>query len=497
MIYQIQRTSMNTLKAVMTVFAVSIVFFAMSAQDTMARGVPDGFADLVERLAPSVVNVSTSQKVDVAEKPNFQMPDLPEDSPFAPFFKDFFDRQHGNRGPQKVRSQGSGFVIDEDGLIITNNHVIKDADEIKVTFADGSSLEAELVGADSKKDLAVLRVKSDEKLQAVDWGDSDTARVGDWVVAIGNPFGLGGTVTAGIVSAFNRNINAGPYDDFIQTDASINRGNSGGPLFDLNGKVIGINTAIFSPDGGSIGLGFSIPSKSARPTIDQLIEYGETRRGWLGVSIKEVTEDMALALELPDASGAFVQQVFEGGPADKAGIEGGDVIVGFDDQKVEQSRDLVQMTGDRLDGETVTLEVVRKGDKKTIDVLLGRREVAEKELSNTELAGAEGEQDPATVEFDELGLKLGNITDEARQALGLDEDATGVLVAAVEQDSEAQEKGMQRGDLIVEVAQEPVNSIEDVERLIEQARDKSRKAVLFTTRKGKVNSSIALRLDKQ
>jgi len=309
-----------------------------------ARGAPDSFADLAARLLPAVVNVSTSQTVQQRQQSGPEMPMFPPGSPFEQFFKDFFNRQRppGNRNESQPRaperraqSLGSGFVIDPEGLIVTNNHVIDGADEISITLQDNTTLKASVVGRDESTDLALLRVKPDKPLPYVEFGDSDAARVGDWVLAIGNPFGLGGSVTAGIVSARGRDINSGPYDDFIQTDAAINRGNSGGPLFNMDGKVVGINTAIYSPSGGSIGIGFSIPSKLAQNVVNQLRNYGQARRGWLGVRIQQVTPEIAESLGLKEPTGAMIAGVNEGGPADKAKIRNGDIVLKFNGQEVK------------------------------------------------------------------------------------------------------------------------------------------------------------------
>ena len=305
----------------------ALVFVAVLAVSggAVARGAPESFADLVAKLLPSVVNISTSQVVKGRKGPTGpERPRFPPGSPFEDFFREFFERQQRDTPEQRATSLGSGFIIDAGGLIVTNNHVIAEADEITVTFADDSKLKAKVVGRDPKTDLALLQVKPTKPLPAVHFGDSGRTLVGDWVVAIGNPFGLGGTVTAGIVSARNRDINSGPYDDFIQTDASINRGNSGGPMFNLKGEVIGVNTAIFSPSGGSVGIGFAVPSNLARPIIDQLSKFGRPKRGWLGVRIQSVTDEIAQGLRLDKATGALVANVTEGGPA-----KNGDVRVGM------------------------------------------------------------------------------------------------------------------------------------------------------------------------
>ncbi|HEX8164504.1 MAG TPA: trypsin-like peptidase domain-containing protein, partial [Beijerinckiaceae bacterium] len=328
--------------------AAFVGVFALTATllplDAFARAAPESFADLAEEIMPAVVNISASTTVEARGR---TLPQLPPGTPFEDLFEEFFNRR-GQQGPgggdsprqRRSNSLGSGFVIDPSGIVVTNNHVIGDANDISVIFSDGTRLKAEIVGKDTKIDLAVLRVKPEKPLKAVSFGDSDKMRPGDWVIAIGNPFGLGGSVTAGIVSARGRNIESGPYDNYIQTDASINKGNSGGPLFNMNGEVIGINTAILSPTGGSVGIGFAVPASTALPIIDQLRQFGETRRGWLGVRIQNVDDPTAEALNLGSARGALVAGIDDKGPAKPAGLEVGDVIVKFDGQEVKQSRDL-------------------------------------------------------------------------------------------------------------------------------------------------------------
>ena len=320
-------------RSALALAALAAVIALAPARPAAARG-PENIADVAEQVIDAVVNISTSQKVDARMS---GLPDLPPGSPMEEFFDEFFKNRRGGQGggdqdrpARRVNSLGSGFIIDSSGLVVTNNHVISDADEINVILNDGAKLTAELVGKDSKSDLAVLRVRPDRPLRAVKFGDSDRLRLGEWVIAIGNPFSLGGTVTAGIVSARNRDINSGPYDNYIQTDAAINRGNSGGPLFNLSGEVIGVNTAIISPSGGSIGIGFAVPSNSALAVIEQLRQFGETRRGWLGVRIQQVTDDIAESLSIKPAHGALVAGLDDRGPAKPAGIEPGDVIVRFD-----------------------------------------------------------------------------------------------------------------------------------------------------------------------
>src|SRR5438270_1887407 len=362
----------------------------------LARG-PDGIADVAEKVIDAVVNISTSQTLEakgLGGGGGGAMPQLPPGSPFEEFFDDFFKNRRGpgagpkggDRGgdkngelqPRKTNSLGSGFIVDAAGVVVTNNHVIADADEINVIMNDGSKFKAELVGVDKKTDLAVMKFKPTKPLVAVKFGDSDKLRLGEWVVAIGNPFSLGGTVTAGIVSARNRDISSGPYDNYIQTDAAINRGNSGGPLFNLEGEVIGVNTAIISPSGGSIGIGFAVPSKTALPVIEQLRQFGETRRGWLGVRIQQVTDEIAESLGMKQSRGALVAGIDEKGPAKPAGIEPGDVIVKFDGHEIKEMRDLPRVVADTPVGKDVQVTVIRKGKEETKTVKLGRLEDGEK-----------------------------------------------------------------------------------------------------------------------
>ena len=458
--------------------AISVVLVAMSLSVAAphavdARSAPESFADLVEKLSPAVVNISTTQTMDVAERPDFEMPDIPPGSPFEDFFKDFFDERM-QRGPRKATSLGSGFVIDPDGLVVTNNHVIDDADEITVKFGDGLELPAELLGRDAKTDLALLKVKPKDPLPYVSFGDSDSARVGDWVVAIGNPFGLGGTVTAGIISARNRDINSGPYDDYIQTDASINRGNSGGPLFNMNGEVIGVNTAIYSQSGGSIGIGFSIPSAIVKSVISQLQEFGETRRGWLGVRIQAVTKDIAEAMNMTEPKGALVAGVEDKGPAKKAGLETGDVIISFDGKDVPEMRDLPRIVAETEVGRTVKVVVVRDGKQKTYNVKIDRLEESENEVASAD--EDEGKDDDPSSEI--LGMTLASVNDMLRQQFGLDDDATGVIVTAVDFNSDAADK-VSPGDIIEEVGQEPVSSPADVIARVDALTKDSKKPILL------------------
>ena len=441
---------------------------------------PASVADLAEGLLEAVVNISTSQNVKGTEgQGTVPLPQAPEGSPFQDFFDEFFkDRQGGGGGQQKVQSLGSGFVVDAaEGIVVTNNHVIADADEIEVNFSDGSKLKAELVGTDTKTDIAVLKVDPTlKKLKAVKFGDSDKMRIGDWVMAIGNPFGLGGTVTVGIISARNRDIDAGPYDDFIQTDAAINRGNSGGPLFNMFGEVVGINTAIISPSGGSIGIGFSIPAEMAVGVVSQLREFGETRRGWLGVRIQPVTDEIAESLGIKIAKGALVSGIIKGGPVDNGVIEVGDVIVKFDGRDIDESRDLPLAVAESPVGKVVDVVIVRKGVEMTVKVTLGRLEEGEK------LAEAEGtpsEEDGPVATAAILGMTVGELTDEARAKFGIESDISGVIITEVGTDSVAAERGIVAGDVITEIAQESVATPKDVLDRIAALKEQGRKNALL------------------
>ena len=406
------------------------------------------------------------------------------------FFRDFMDRNGpGGDGQRPRRSQalGSGFVISEDGFIVTNNHVIQGADEILIEFFEGFELEAEIIGTDPNTDLALLKVESDEPLAFVNWGDSEESRVGDWVMAMGNPLGQGFSVSAGIVSARGRAL-SGSYDDFIQTDAAINRGNSGGPLFNMNGDVIGVNTAILSPNGGSIGIGFAMSSRVAENVIDQLKEFGETRRGWLGVRIQDITDDLAEGLGLEEARGALVTDVPEG-PASEAGIEAGDVILSFDGTDVDDTRGLVRKVGETTVGKEVRVLVFRDGQTETLMVTLGRREDAERAVP-----ASVNSTEEITSEF--MGLTVSNMTDELREQLGLPDTADGLVVADVEEDSEAYEKGLRAGDLIAEAGQEKVETVADLNARIEAAKEAGRKSILLLVRRAGDPRFVALSLDQ-
>ncbi|MEM6587896.1 MAG: Do family serine endopeptidase [Pseudomonadota bacterium] len=456
------------------------------AQAIAAQARPESFADLAEGVSPAVVNITTSTVVSQSTN---QSPIVPEGSPFEDFFREFQDRNNGER-PRRSSALGSGFVISEDGFVVTNNHVIESADEIIIEFFSGEELEATLIGTDPKTDIALLKVDTDEPLPFVSFGDSDNARVGDWVVAVGNPLGQGFSVSAGIVSARNRAL-SGTYDDYIQTDAAINRGNSGGPLFNLDGEVVGVNTAILSPTGGSIGIGFSMASNVVTRVVDQLREFGETRRGWLGVRIQDVTDDVAEAIGLDEVAGALVTDVPEG-PAEEAGMLAGDVILSFDGADVADTRGLVRRVGNTEVGKTVRVVVFREGQTQTLKVTLGRREVAEGVIPAAQPGGGETEEQ---VEEVFLGLTLSPVNDELREQLELADDAEGLVVTDVDTLSEAYEKGMRAGDLITEAGQQSLRTVTDLEERITEATEAGRKSLLLLVRRAGDPRFVALSLD--
>ncbi len=474
------------------------------AGPAQARG-PENIADVAETVIDAVVNISTSQRVEGNSRTGPGAgPQVPPGSPFEDFFKDFFENRRGGQGgpggqggrqgqqgqqgqqgeqnrdraPRRTSSLGSGFVIDANGLVVTNNHVIADAEEITVVFNDGSRLKAEVVGRDTKTDIALLQIKPDAPLKAVKFGDSDKLRLGEWVIAIGNPFSLGGSVSAGIVSARNRDINSGPYDNYIQTDAAINRGNSGGPLFNLNGEVIGVNTAIISPSGGSIGIGFAVPSKVAMGVIDQLREFKEVRRGWLGVRIQQVTDDIAESLGLKQARGALIAGVDDKGPAKPAGIEAGDIVIRFDGRDIKEMRDLPRIVADTAVGKDVEIVIVRKGKEEKKTVKLGRLDDSEKAKPASIERDAPADKEKSVVKK-ALGLDLANISPELRSRYKIKDSVKGVVITAIDQNSAAADKRLSAGDVIVEVAQEAVANTEDFQKRIDKLKKDGRKLALL------------------
>ncbi|GAA5094581.1 Do family serine endopeptidase [Bartonella acomydis] len=449
--------------------------------------------DLAAELLETVVNISTAQTVDGTEQDeNISVPVIPPDSLLQEYFSDFFASQDGQKDSQfqKVRSLGSGFVIDaQKGLIVTNYHVIVDADDIEVNFTDGTKLKAKLLGKDSKTDLALLQVDmGSKKLKAVRFGDSEKARIGDWVMAIGNPYGFGGSVTVGIISARNRDLNAGPYDNFIQTDAAINRGNSGGPLFDRNGEVIGINTAIISPSGGSIGIGFAIPSDMALSVINQLRNFGEIRRGWLAIRIQPVTEDIAKKLKLDKAMGALVAGKIEQADVDNSQLQTGDVILSFGNTKIKHARDLPRLVAESSEGKVVDIAILRNGQEKTVKVKLGRlietdanensentdanQDTAEK-LDNKKNSATKSE----TMQF--MGMTLSEITEDLRHRYSITNKLRGLVVISVAQNSAADKKRIRVGEVIVDMNQSSVTTIDAAKKRIHKLREAGRKNALF------------------
>ena len=450
-----------------------VLALATVATAVEAKLAPDGFAELAEKLLPSVVNISTTQVVE--GRGGVERPKLPPGSPFEDFFNEFFDHNRPEKRRRKATSLGSGFILDNAGHVLTNNHVIEGADEITVILQDDTRLEAKVVGRDPKTDIAILKVKPSNGMKPVEFGDSDVVRVGDWVVAIGNPFGLGGTVTAGIISARGRDINAGPYDDFLQTDASINSGNSGGPMFNLKGEVIGINTAIFSLTGGSVGIGFAIPAAVAKPVVNQLIKHGHVRRGWLGVHIQTVSEEIAESLGLEKAEGALVANVIKDGPAEKAGIQAGDVIIEFDNKKVAHMRRLPRIVAETNIEKPVSVLLWRDSRKVTVKVTVGELEEDQPKVASR---GGSG-KDQGEHKVESLGLTLSTATKRLRERFNLKEDIRGVVVVSVDEDGPAAKKGIRPGDVVVELGQQEVTTPGEVLEMVKKTKESGRKSVLM------------------
>ncbi len=458
-----------------------------------ARGAPDGFADLAERLLPSVVTIETSQKSKGGSTQGMPRFDFPPGSPFREFFEEFNRRRKD--APRRSAAVGSGFIVSAEGHVVTNNHVIETAETIEVVLNDDTRYKAKIVGRDPKTDLALIKIEPKATLHPIEWGNSKKARIGDWVVAIGNPLGLGGTVTAGIISQRGRNLRSGPYDDYIQTDAPINRGNSGGPLFDIEGRVIGVNTAIISPSGGSIGIGFAIPSSLAQGVIKQLREYGTTKRGWLGVQIQSVTADIAESLGLKKARGALVAGVVPDSPAEAAGFKSGDVILEFGDRSVPESRRLPRIVADSNVGKSVSVRIWRDGKEKTLEVTLGELEKVNVASFGGGRSGKGSGQRTETIEA--LGLKLAPLSKSLIKRFDLDEDAEGVVVTDIERESGARERGLRPGNLIVEVNQEKVSSPAEIAAKVDAAKKAGRRSVLLLVDQGGDLRFIPLRFKKK
>ncbi len=462
-----------------------------------ARSAPESFADLVEDVAPAVVTVTTVRKASPQTsmfEGERQMP-FPPGSPYHDFFKRFFDRDDFQgqmpRMPQApATGAGSGFILDPDGTIVTNNHVVAGAEEIEVKLKDGQAFEAELIGRDEKTDLAVLKIESEDPLPNVAFGDSDKVRVGDWVMAVGNPFGLGGTVTAGIVSARGRDLAGGTLIDFLQIDAAINRGNSGGPAFNSKGEVVGINTAIFSPNGGNVGIGFAIPANMAKQVIAQLREHGTIERGWLGVRIQPVTPEMAEALGLDEPRGALVASIEADSPAAEAGVQAGDVILGWDGRDVKRFKDLSRFVAATGAGDKVKVEVWRKEKARTLSVTTGKmpntQRMAALDKPAKKASGAEAL--PGT------GLTVTDLTPELRERFGIDEAQTGVLITEVEDFSAAAKQGLRPGDVIASVSMEPVATTKDAAEKLQELRKADQEVAMIKVSRQGSETFFALRL---
>src|SRR6185295_13266196 len=478
-----------TMPASKDLFAfLTCVLVSLAPTAMLARPAPDSFADLANKLLPTVVNINTSQTLKAP--PQNAMPQLPPGSPLEDLFKNFLGPKPN--APRHVTSLGSGFIIDPAGYIVTNNHVIEDSDQITVALQDGTQMPAKVVGRDTKTDLALLKVTPKKPLPATRFGDSDKAQIGDWVIAIGDPFGIGSTVTAGIISARNRNINAGPYDDFIQTDAPINRGNSGGPLFDMDGNVVGVNSQIYTPSGGSVGIGFAIPANLAREVTSQLRQFGMARRGWIGVRIQPVTPEIAEGMGLPTTQGALVAGVTGGGPAAKAGLVNGDLVTGFDAKPVNDDRSLPRIVADTPIGKTVNIDVLRKGRKQSLKITVQR-------LADDKPDRPGKAPPPPPVKnqskLSQLGLSLGALDAPARAKFKIAAGIQGVVVTAVEGGSPAGEKNLHSGDVIVEVGGEAVKTPDDVAKRVDADVKVGKKSVLLLVNRDGDLQYLGLRLN--
>jgi serine protease Do len=493
---QVRFRNSSLFKGAQAIAVAAFLAVASAAVPAAAKPVPDGFADLAEKVMPSVVNISTTQEVggtDMSGSDEDGEQQLPPGLP--DFFRDFFENR--KIPPQEAHAMGSGFVIDPSGIVITNNHVVDGADKVVVTLNDGTELDAEVLGRDRRTDIAVLKVKTDKPLQAAQFGDSDALRVGEWVIAVGNPYGLSGTVTAGIVSAIDRDINAGPYDDFIQTDAAINQGNSGGPLFDMDGKVVGVNSVIISRSGGNVGIGFSIPSRLVQRVVADLRKYGQVQRGWLGVGIQPVDQAIADSVGLKTAKGAMVTNVVEGDPADKAGVKSGDVIVEFDGKEIADTRALLRAVADTAAGRKTPLVVWRNGAKKTLYVQVGQMKPDE-EAPATAAGAKKKDATPAvTGAVEALGVTMAAINDDTRKQFQLPEKATGVVVTKVDRASEAAQKDVKRGDIIVRVGDTEIRTPGEAKKAIDAARTSGRSTILLRIRRADNFLFVALKANPE
>lgn len=469
--------------AAVTAFAVALV------PPAEARDAPQSFADMVDKLLPTVVNITTTQNMPQQGPRLRDMPQLPPGSPFEELFKEFFDRRGGDQQQRRGTSLGSGFIIDGEGYIITNNHVIQGAEDITVILRDDTQLKAKLIGSDSRVDVAVLKVEPPNKkpLPSAKFGDSDKVRVGDWVIAIGNPFGLGHSVTAGIISARGRALGNESLDDYLQTDAAINKGNSGGPLFNAEGDVIGVNTAIFSPSGTNAGLAFSIPSNLVKQVADQLREFGRVKRGWIGVSYQSVTDDIADSFNLDRARGVLVANVVADGPAAKAGLKRNDIILSFAGQEVPDLRRFPRIVANTRVGSTVDVVVWRQGKEQSFKLKIGEQEEPEKQNASAQ-AGPKKPADPdqaVSSSIEQLGFTLQKITDQLREKYGLSDNAKGVVITKVAPNSPAAEKQLQAGDVILEVDQKAVTTPQEVSEIVAKLQaQKKRSVLLFVERQG-------------
>jgi serine protease Do len=471
-------------------FALALcALLALGAAPLAARPAPDSFADLAAKLLPTVVNIATSQTLKAP--PRAQLPNVPPGSPLEDLFKNFLGPD--GEKPRHVTSLGSGFIIDPAGFIVTNNHVIDNSDQVTITLYDGTSLPAKIVGRDTKTDLALLKVVPKKPLPATHFGDSDKIRIGDWVMAIGDPFGLGSTVTAGIVSARNRDINAGPYDDFIQTDAPINRGNSGGPLFDMDGNVMGINSAIFSPSGGSVGIGFAIPANLAKDVVNQLKQFGVARRGWIGVRIQQVTDEIAQGMGLPNSQGALVADVTRDGPAQKAGLQNGDVVINFDNKPIGDSKLLPRVVAATPIGKTVNIDVLRKGRKQSYRIVIAKLEEGPPDKPGKKLPPPAAPK--AKSKLSQLGLTVVALDENSRAKYKLAGSIQGVVVSAVDPASPAADKNFRPGDVIVEAQNQPVKTPADLEARVDADAKAGKKAELMLVNRNGDTTYVGLRLD--